>query len=154
MVKQDAMPEMPPPRPADQSLPLLRWLWEEARFHLLPWGPGFWEKKGMLQAVEIGFAVVVTVAWILADTGRIGPAVVIAWWTGWSIYEVVCRRAYLPWIKEGPWWKRNFRKASLADIMAYVATKNLLIGAGLFALLHTSGILRFLSELPALQWLH
>lgn len=151
MVQCDAMPGMPPPGPADESLPLLRWLWEEAKFHLLP--PGLWRTKGMLQAAEIGFAVAVTVAWVLAETGRIGSAAVIAWWTGWSVYEVVCRRAYLPWIKEGPWWQRNFRKASLADIMAYVATKNLLIGTVLFALLKTAGMLGFLSELSTLQWL-
>jgi len=142
MVKQDAMPQTPLPGPADESLPLPRWLWEEAKFHLLPWGPGSWKKKGMLQAAEIGFAVVVTVAWLLAGTGRIGPAAVTAWWMGWSVYEVVCRRAYLPWIKEGPWWKRNFRPASLADIMAYVATKNLLIGVMLFLGLKALGLLQ------------
>jgi NosR/NirI family nitrous oxide reductase transcriptional regulator len=148
------MPEVPPPGPADESLPLPRWLWEELKFHLLPWGPGFRDKRGALQAAEIGLAVVVTVAWILSGTGRIGPAMVSAWWIGWSVYEVACRRVYRPWIKEGPWWKRHFRPASLPDIMAYVATKNLIIGAGLFALLHASGVLRFLSELPALRWLH
>lgn len=147
-------PQREAPGPADDKLSLPRWLWEEARFHLLPWGPGFRKKKGALQAAEIGFAIVVTVTWLLSGTGRIGPAVVAAWWIGWSVYEVLCRRIYLPWIKEGRWWKRDFRPASTADIMAYVATKNLLIGAALFALLQSAGMLRLLSELPALQWLH
>lgn len=154
MVKQDALPGMPRPGPANESLPLFRWLWEEAKFHLLPWGPGWAKKKGMLKAVEIGFAVVMTVAWILSGTGRLGPAMVTAWWIGWSVYEVVCRSIYLPWIKEEQWWKRNFRPASLPDIIAYVATKNLLIGAGLFAVLQSLGVLHFLSGLPSLRWLH
>lgn len=155
MVKQDAVPHGPPPGPADQSLPVPRWLWEEIKFHLLPWGPGPWKnRKSMIRAAEIGLAVVVTLAWILSGTGHIGPAMVTAWWIGWSVYEVICRQANLPWIKEGPWWNRNFRHASLADILAYVATKNLLVGTGLFALLHTSGVLDFLHEMPALRWLH
>lgn len=144
----------PLPGPADESLPLLRWLWEEAKFHLLPWSRQAGTGRRALMAAEIGFAVVVTAVWILSGTGHLGPAVVAGWWIGWSVYEVVCRASYLPWIKEGEWWKRNFRRASLADIIAYVATKNLLIGAALFALLHSVGLLRFLSQLQSLFWLH
>ena len=154
MPNTDALHEYPLPGAADASLPVLAWLWEEAKFHLLPWGRSFRRDKWMLRAAEIGFAVVVTTAWILSGTGHLGPAVVTAWWSGWSVYEVVCRAKHLPWIKEGPWWQRNFRRASLADIVAYVATKDLLIGAGLFALLHSLGVLRLLSELSSLQWLH
>lgn len=150
----DTIPDKTLPGPADDSLPLARWLWEEAKFHLLPWGPGFLKQKGALRAAEIGFAVVVTAGWILSAGGPVGPALVTAWWTGWSVYEVICRMNYLPWIKEGQWWKRNFRRATALDMIAYVATKNLLIGAGLFALLQSLGVLHFLSELPALQWLH
>jgi len=147
-------PDMPAPRCADPSLSIPRWLWEEAKFHLLPWGPKFRERHVLMITVSIGFAVTVTVAWVLSATGRIGPTMVSAWWIGWSVYEVVARMFCKPWIKEGPWWERHFRPASLPDIMAYVATKNLLIGAGLFAVLHAAGVLRLLRELPALRWLH
>ncbi len=150
----NATPGAPLPRAADETLPLPRWLWEELKFHLLPWGPGFGRKAGALRAAEIGLAVLVTVAWMLAGTGHMGPAIVSAWWIGWSIYEVACRYVYRPWIKEGPWWQRHFRPASLPDLMAYVATKNVIIGAVLFAVLQTAGVLSFLSGLPALRWLH
>ena len=141
------------PLPADPALPLLRWLWEETKFHLLPWGPGLW-RRSALRGAGLGFAVVVTVAWLLAGTGHLGPAVITAWWTGWSIYELACRRVNLPWIKEGAWWGRDFREASLADLAAYVATKNLLIGIVLFAALESAGVLQWLGEQSALAWLH
>ena len=142
------------PGPADESLRLLPWLWEEAKFHLLPWGAAFRSQKGMLKAVGIGLAVAVTVAWILSGVGRIGPVLITAWWIGWSVYEVVCRRIYLPWIKEGQWWKRDFRPASLPDTIAYVATKNLLIGVVLFAVLRAASALHDAGELSFLRWLH
>lgn len=142
------------PGAADESRPLFGWLWEEAKFHLLPWSRGFPGKAGLLKAVGIGLAVVVTVSWLLIGTGHIGPAIVAAWWMGWSVYEVISRAIYLPWIKEGQWWKRNFRRAGITDIVAYVATKNLLIGATLFAVLQSAGALEVLRELPALRWLH
>lgn len=146
------MPE--PPRCADPNLSIPRWLWEELKFHLLPWGPKFRDRHVALITLELGLAATVTVAWVLSATGRVGPAMVAAWWIGWSVYEVVARRYCKPWIKEGPWWRRDFRPATLPDIMAYVATKNLLIGAALFAVLHAAGVLRLLREMPALRWLH
>jgi NosR/NirI family nitrous oxide reductase transcriptional regulator len=142
------------PRAADPDHSLLRWLVEEAKFHLLPWRSGYAGKRGMLKAAGIGLAAVVTVAWILSGTGHIGPAVVTAWWIGWSVYEVASRLLHLPWIKEGHWWGRNFRRATLADVTAYVATKNLLIGTLLFALLNTTGVLHALATLQNLRWLH
>lgn len=153
-VASQAAPERALPRVADPALALPRWLWEELKFHLLPWGPGFGRRTGALRAAEIGLAVVVTVAWLLAGTGRVGPAMVAAWWIGWSVYEVACRQVYRPWIKDGPWWQRHFRPSTLPDMMAYVATKNVLIGAILFTVLHATGVLRFLANLPALRWLH
>lgn len=149
-----ATPETTLPRVADPTLPRLRWLWEELKFHLVPWGPEFRDRPGTARAIQIGIAVLVTVAWLLAGTGRIGPAMVSAWWIGWSVYEVAARRVCKPWIKDGPWWQRHFRPATLPDLMAYVATKNVLIGAVLFAALQSTGVLRFLARMPALQWLH
>jgi len=40
------------------------------------------------------------------------------------------------------------------DMMFYVATKNLLIAAALFFLLHAIGILHYLQQLPSLEWLY
>lgn len=128
-----------PPYGKDLSWP--RWLWAEAQYHLFPWGPGFLLQKPAIIAAGVGLAIAVTVAWLLAATGRIAPAIVIAWWTGWSIYECICRLRCKPWVKEGLWWGRNYRRASVPDMIAYVATKNLLIGAGLFLLLYSLGLL-------------
>ncbi len=119
----------------DEPISLPAWLLEEAKDHLFPWGPGFWAQKTAIQAAGIALAVVVTLAWILAAAGRATSAVVIAWWIGWSVYEVLCRRRCKPWVKDGPWWGRKRRPADAMDLIFYVATKNLLIGAGLFLLL-------------------
>lgn len=127
--------------PEDKEARGLRWLWVEAKYHLFPWGPGFLAQKPAIVAVSLGLALAVTVAWMLAATGRAAPAVVIAWWAGWSVYECVCRLRCKPWIKEGPWWGRQYRRANLPDMIAYVMTKNLLIGAGLFGGLYLLGVL-------------
>lgn len=127
--------------PSDKGMSWPLWLMAEAKYHLFPWGPGFLSQKPAMIAASVGLAIVVTVAWILAATGRAEPVVVIAWWTGWSVYECICRTYCKPWIKEGPWWGRQYRHANVADIIAYVATKNLLIGAGLFCVLYLMGML-------------
>ncbi len=145
---------VPPPGAADAGKPLWAWLWEETKFHLLPWRRGNAGQGPTLKAAGLGLAAVVTVAWLLVGTGHLGPAVVTAWWIGWSVYEVLSRLVYLPWIKEGLWWQRSFRRATAADLVAYVATKNLLIGTALFAILHTTGVLRLLGSMQALRWLH
>lgn len=132
----------------------LHWLYEEVKFHLLPWTKGYAGRKGLFKAAGIGLAAVVSVAWYLSGTGHLGPAAVIGWWIGWSVYEVVSRLAHLPWIKDGHWWRRDFRPGTPADIFAYVATKNLVVGTLLFGVLHTSGVLRFLAQLENLRWLH
>jgi NosR/NirI family nitrous oxide reductase transcriptional regulator len=139
--------------PANRDAGRARWLWEEAKFHLLPWAGGQEGRRRWINALGMGLAVVVTFAWLLSGTGRIGPAAIIAWWIGWSVYEVESRMANLPWIKEGRWWKRDFRRGTLADIASYVATKNLLIGIALFGVLHSAGALHALERMEALRWL-
>ena len=149
-----ATPRTPAPVPlrvADPDAAWPRWLWEEAKFHLLPWRA---DRHDWLKAAGIGLAVVVTSMWLLTGAGRMGPAAVIAWWIGWSVYEVASRSANLPWIKDGRWWKREFRPGTTADIMAYVATKNLLVGVLVFGALHSAGMLDLLSRLEALRWMH
>ena len=128
--------------PANNQQSTARWLLEEAKFHLLPWSGNFMTQKPAMVAAGIGFAVFVSVTWVLAATGQLRPAAVIGWWAAWSVYEFMCRMRCKPWIKEGPWWKKEYRKASAPDLIAYVATKNLLIGAGLFLILHLFGVLQ------------
>lgn len=136
MVKLREVEKRTLPMPGgDEPISLAAWLLEEAKDHLLPWGPGFPAQKTAIQAAGVALAVVVTLAWILAAAGRVTSAVVIAWWIGWSVYEVLCRRRCKPWVKDGPWWGRKRRPADTMDLIFYVATKNLLIGAGLFLLL-------------------
>ena len=127
--------------PGDKRAGAWQWVFAEARYHLFPWGPGFLGEGRALAAASIGLAVAVTLAWILAATGRLGPAAVIAWWAGWSVHEYLCRMRCKPWVKEGPWWGSRYRRASPPDMIAYVATKNLLIGAALFWLLYLLGVL-------------
>lgn len=134
----ESHPSLPP---SDRNMSRFQWLLAEARFHLLPWGQGFIHQKTTIVAASIALAVVVTVIWMMAATGYVSSAVVIAWWTGWSIYECICRLRCKPWIKEGRWWGRAYRRASLPDMIAYVATKNLLLGAGLFLVLYFLGAL-------------
>ncbi|WP_346925683.1 hypothetical protein, partial [uncultured Arthrobacter sp.] len=58
-----------------------------------------------------------------------------------------------PYVKDGPWWGRNLRPASWADMAAYVSFKNLLIAAALFLVMKGTGILDMLRGLPSFQWL-
>ncbi len=135
-------------------LPVARWFRDEFLFHLLPWSGDFRRQIFAIQAVAAFLVVIVTTAWMLMATGRIGPVIMIAWWAGWSVYEVLTRMRFKPVIKQGPWWGSDYRPAKLADMISYVATKNLLIGAGLFLVLHAAGVLHILQNLPALKWLH
>jgi NosR/NirI family nitrous oxide reductase transcriptional regulator len=130
------------PAPQPGGTGLWRWLYEEAIYHFFPWSARFLKQPMAFKAAGIGLAVVVTATWALAAAGEVGPAAVVGWWTGWSIYEIIVRTYCKPWVKEGPWWRREFRPASKADLIAYVATKNLLIGAGLFLVLDLLGLLR------------
>lgn len=127
--------------PPEGRGPLWRWLYEETIDHLFPWNRTFLRQGMAAKAAGIGLAVVVTASWILALTGQVSSAVVIGWWIGWSVYEVIVRKDCKPWVKEGPWWGNTRRPASTVDLVAYVATKNLLIGAGLFLMLNLFGLL-------------
>ena len=120
---------------------LVEFLKEELIDHLFPWSEKFWKSPIAIRTAGVGLAVTVTLVWILAAAGRLGQVVVISWWIGWSVYEVLCRRRCKPWVKEGPWWERQRRKADTPDIIFYVATKNLLIGVILFLILALLGII-------------
>ena len=93
----------------------------------------------LLRAAGIALAVAVTLAWVLAALGELRAGAVIGWWFGWSVYEVLVRLRAKRYVKDGPWWGRRYRVASVMDMVCYVTFKNLLIGAGLFLALKALG---------------
>ncbi|MHB1093897.1 4Fe-4S binding protein [Thiobacillus sp.] len=122
--------------------------------HLFPWSRKVFQQPILLQAITFALTVLVTWVWVLGAAGQIGPGIVLGWWLGWSVYELVVRMRCKPYVKDGPWWGRNLRPASWADMASYVGFKNLLIAVVLFLLMKSFGILDFLQDLPALQWLY
>ncbi|MBK5204692.1 MAG: 4Fe-4S binding protein [Polaromonas sp.] len=139
----------PDPRmPTDPVLPLywanakgLRWLWLELREHLWPWSRDGWASQRALQVAGFSLALAASVAWVMAAMGNLSSGAIIAWWFGWSVYEVLIRLSGRRYVKDGPWWKQNYRVASVMDMLSYVGFKNLLIGAALFLALKALGLL-------------
>ncbi|THF60862.1 transcription regulator [Pseudothauera rhizosphaerae] len=109
--------------------------------HLWPWSRTGFARQRTLQAAGLALAAGATVMWVLAALGRLDAGAVIGWWFGWSVFEVIVRLGSKPYVKEGPWWGRRYRKATLMDMVCYVGFKNLLIGATLFIALKSTGAL-------------
>lgn len=113
--------------------------------HLWPWSrSGFRHPRAQLRALQaagVALALAVSVVWVLAAMGRLEAGAVIGWWFGWSVFEVIVRLGAKPYVKEGPWWGRRYRSASLMDMVCYVGFKNLLVGAVLFLALKSLGLL-------------
>jgi NosR/NirI family nitrous oxide reductase transcriptional regulator len=122
--------------------------------HLFPWSRKAQQQPRLLLAASLALAVLVTWVWVLGAAGQVGPGIVLGWWLAWSVYELVVRMRCKPYVKDGPWWGRNLRPASWADMASYVAFKNLLIAAALFLIMEGTGALDFLQGLPALKWLY
>ena len=135
-----------------QSLPAF--IGQEFFDHLFPWSRKALAQPRLLQAASLALALLVTWVWVLGAAGQIGPGIVLGWWLAWSAYELVVRMRCKPYVKDGPWWGRNLRPASWADMASYVGFKNLLIAAALFLLMKSAGILEFLQSQPSLQWLY
>jgi NosR/NirI family transcriptional regulator, nitrous oxide reductase regulator len=160
----DGAPETPLAKPARTTGPTsglfpaqitpLAWLRRELLDHLLPWNREFLRHPLLLRAAGVGLAILVTWAWLLGAAGKLGPGIVLGWWLAWSAYETITRMKCKPFVKEGPWWGRALRRATWADMAAYVGMKNLLVGAGLFLVMKAAGILALLQGLPELQWLY
>lgn len=135
------MTQMGPTPPVAPRTTRLPWLIAELVDHLLPWSREFGAAALIAKTLSVAFAVAVTLAWFLGATGRIGQVAIIAWWAGWCVAEVWIRLRCKPHVKEGPWWRRRYRRANLMDMISYVCFKNLLIGASLFLLLKGAGLL-------------
>jgi NosR/NirI family transcriptional regulator, nitrous oxide reductase regulator len=140
-------------RPATTQGALAGWR-DEVIDHLIPWNRDFLTHPLLFRAAGIGLAVLVSWAWMLGAAGKLGTGIILGWWLAWSAYECVVRMICKPRVKEGPWWGHQLRAASWADMAAYVAMKNLLIGAALFLLMKGVGALQVLQGLPGLKWLY
>jgi hypothetical protein len=134
------MPSDPIAPPYLEQDSLLAWLAAEAWDHLWPWSRSGFERQRALQAAGLALALAATVVWVLAALGRMEAGALIGWWFGWSVFEVVVRLGSKPYVKEGPWWGRRYRKAKPMDMICYVGFKNLLIGAALFLGLKSLGL--------------
>lgn len=115
------------------------WLCAEAWDHVWPWTRGSGRRLRAVQAAGFAIALAATIVWVLAALGQLRAGAVIGWWFGWSLYEVVIRLAAKRYVKDGPWWGRRYRVASVMDMVCYVGFKNLLIGAALFLALKALG---------------
>lgn len=118
------------------------WLLHETIDHLWPWSRRGFQRRKSVQAAGFAMALTVTAVWVLAGIGQATAGAVISWWVGWSVFEIAIRLDSKPYIKEGPWWGRNYRPASVMDMLCYVSFKNLLIGAMLFLGLKALGLLQ------------
>ena len=128
-----------PPYAAGDSV--LRRLVAEAWDHLWPWSRSGFQRQRTVQAAGLALAVAVSVAWVLTAMGRLDAGAIIGWWFGWSVFEILVRLGAKPYVKDGPWWGKRYRRANLMDMICYVGFKNLLIGATLFIGLKTAGML-------------
>ncbi len=137
----------PDPRwPTDRTHPEvegkrgLAWLLGEIKEHLWPFSREIWQSNHVGTSLAIAAALAATLTWLLAAGGSASPMFVIAMWFGWSVFEVLLRLKGKRYVKDGPWWGSTWRRASVADMLSYVAFKNLLIGAALFWLLARTGM--------------
>ncbi len=112
-------------------------LWD----HLWPWSRSGFRQQRTLHAAGLALAAAASVAWVLAAMGRLDAGAIIGWWFGWSVLEILVRLGAKPYVKEGPWWGKRYRRASVMDMVCYVGFKNLLVGALLFIGLKSAGLL-------------
>ncbi|SEN22490.1 NosR/NirI family protein [Brachymonas denitrificans] len=138
----------PDPRlPTDVAVPPvaeargIKRLWVEIVDHLWPFNRDSWKGSRILTAVGIALALAASLVWVLAAQGSASPIMVIGWWFGWSVFEVLIRLQGKRYVKDGPWWGTVYRRANVMDMLAYVGFKNLLIGAALFWALQAAGLM-------------
>ncbi len=145
---KDLLASKPDPRwpsdavhpPVQQARGLAR-LWVEIVDHLWPFTRSSSSKGRLLQSAGIALALGATLVWVLAAQGSVSPIYVIGWWFAWSVFEVLIRLQGKRYVKDGPWWGTEYRRANVMDMLAYVGFKNLLIGAALFWALRAAGLI-------------
>ncbi len=126
------VPTRPVEPPYAETRSAAGWLLAELVDHLWPWSRSGVAQRRVLSAIGMSLALCASVAWLLAATGRLPAGGIIGWWFGWSLCEVFIRLNHKRYVKDGPWWGRRYREASVMDMLCYVGFKNLLIGAALF----------------------
>ncbi|MBX9836560.1 MAG: 4Fe-4S binding protein, partial [Burkholderiaceae bacterium] len=117
----------------------VQWLWLEVRDHLWPWSSEGWHSQRALQIAGLSLAVAATVAWVMTAMGTLSSGAIIGWWFGWSVYEVLIRLSGKRYVKDGLWWRDEYRVAGVMDMVSYVGFKNLMIGAVLFLIFKSMG---------------
>ena len=117
----------------------LQWLWLDVRDHLWPWSVDGWRSQRALQIAGLSLAAAATVAWLMTAMGTLSSGAIIGWWFGWSVYEVLIRLSGKRYVKDGLWWRDQYRVAGVMDMVSYVGFKNLMIGAVLFLAFKSMG---------------
>ena len=100
----------------------------------------------------MALAVLVSWAWLLGVAGKMEPLPILGWWLLWSLYEIAVRMQVKPVVREGAWWRRQFRPASWADMAAYVGIKNTLLASLLIFVMADTGLAPWLQALPEMSW--
>ncbi len=142
--KNGVDPRMPtdpvePPYATQSSLPLF--LMAELRDHLWPWSRAGYRDQPGRQIVGVVALLLTALITGLTLVGWLEPFALIFTWAGWTFLEVMVRMGSRPYVKEGPWWQRNYRRATWMDMFSYVGFKNLLVGTTMFIVLKWSGLL-------------
>ncbi|MBV2235133.1 MAG: 4Fe-4S binding protein [Sterolibacterium sp.] len=144
---------MPTHSNSPRRLTFAGWLGAEL-LDLFPWR-GRIEKQDILtNTLGLLLAVIVSWTWLLGAAGKLDQLNILSWWLVWSAYEIAVRMQTKPIVREGPWWQRNFRQASWADMAAYVGIKNILLASLLLFIIHSNtGLGPLLQRLPEMNWL-
>ncbi len=128
-----------PVEPAWQHLPsVVRRVIAELRHHFWPVGAGRpWTAHAFAVAALVGAGAVLLLAivGVVPAVSVLGAALLLSFW------EARTRMASLRFVKEGPWWRHQYRSAKPIDMLSYVGLKNLLIGAAMFLALKALGLL-------------
>ena len=129
-------PELIPPYSNTTGI---KWLQHEVIDHLWPWTKQGWAHHKVIESAGLALAIATTIAWFMAANGDLQAGAVIGWWVGRSVYEIIIRLQCKPYIKDGPWWGHQYRRAGRMDMICYVMFKNLLIGVIFFIALRNLG---------------
>lgn len=138
------MPSAPaqPPYSVQQAWSAQQAWWRvltaEAIDHLWPWRGVDMHRiqGGLILALFPALIFGVGLAWL----GNLQAGLMIGGWSAWTLFEAIVRLGAKPYVKEGPWWGRQYRVANAMDMLSYVGFKNLLIGASVFLLLKSVGL--------------
>lgn len=133
-------PSLPTDRvvPAWRGRPLAQRVLGECLHHFWPVAPSRTWRAHVVAALAAGGALTVLVS---AINGLVPPISVLGAAFFLSLWEARERMASLAFVKDGPWWRHEYRAATPFDMLSYVGFKNLLIGATSLMMLKALGVL-------------